>query len=407
MCDYLSLFDDSARYLEQLHEAAEKAQEAKELEVRTARRIQSVFRGFCVRVWIYGLNVQALQIQRCFRGHMGRKWINRLKAQRVRERKFSRFVYFAIQIQRSFRGFYSRKYRRNNAKRRQFIRDLEEKSIAVREMQAQYAQEQEEREALEREQAALDSQRKFASNLHHLVSTSHMPGIYNPNPAFKDVPTLNDIPVESHIRAVVRDLLRTKGIHKTGLVEDLHGSKKIPYKGMANRLSLQACAPYDAVEKEKLRTLRLHRIITKGKGSFFAGGKTKLIDHNIAPISAGDPYVDPWANPLMVRGVPNSEKQLRESAHIRKPLFVPHLERPFYTLSGGNKSSVLPNQLFDVILEAEESGGPAQRHLGHTKRFGVPDTCDNRPATELDRKEGETLPAPPPRASAIVKGRPR
>lgn len=50
---------------------------------------------------------------------------------------------------------------------------------------------------------------------------------------------MNGVPVEEHIRAVVKDLLRTRGIAKTGLVTDLHGSRKIPYKGMKNRLSLQ------------------------------------------------------------------------------------------------------------------------------------------------------------------------
>ena len=55
-------------------------------------------------------------------------------------------------------------------------------------------------------------------------------------------PTMNGVPVEEHIRAVVKDLLRTRGIAKTGLVTDLHGSRKIPYKGMKNRLSLQVSA---------------------------------------------------------------------------------------------------------------------------------------------------------------------
>lgn len=50
----------------------------------------------------------------------------------------------------------------------------------------------------------------------------------------------------------------------------------------------------------------------------------------------------------------------------------------FHTSVGGNKSAVLPNDRFDVMLEAEFSGGVAQRHKHTTARFGVPDSCDVR-----------------------------
>jgi hypothetical protein len=50
---------------------------------------------------------------------------------------------------------------------------------------------------------------------------------------------MNSLPVEEHIRGVVKDLLRTRGITKKGLVEDINGSLKIPYKGQKHRLSLQ------------------------------------------------------------------------------------------------------------------------------------------------------------------------
>ena len=51
---------------------------------------------------------------------------------------------------------------------------------------------------------------------------------------------MNNIPIESHIRGAVRDLLRTRGIAKTGgLIRDISGVKKVPYIGLKNRLSLQ------------------------------------------------------------------------------------------------------------------------------------------------------------------------
>jgi hypothetical protein len=44
--------------------------------------------------------------------------------------------------------------------------------------------------------------------------------------------------------------LREKGIAKKGLVVDANGSRKIPVKPPATRLSVQAASPYDAVEQQ-------------------------------------------------------------------------------------------------------------------------------------------------------------
>ena len=47
------------------------------------------------------------------------------------------------------------------------------------------------------------------------------------------------MPIEEHVRGVVKDLLRTRGIAHTGMVTDLNGTKKIPLKGLKYRLSVQ------------------------------------------------------------------------------------------------------------------------------------------------------------------------
>jgi hypothetical protein len=161
---------------------------------------------------------------------------------------------------------------------------------------------------------------------------------------------------------------------------------------------LQASAPYDTVEQEKRREKALHRIITQQKGGDFqAGGKTAIINKDVPPLSVGNPYMDPWANPMMVKGVPKDQKQLMESTRSFKPLFTqPYtpLAQPFYARSGGNKSTALPNDVFDTIAEAEETGGSAQRWRGTgTSRFGLSANMDNR-------TDG-TIPKPPIRTSAI------
>lgn len=45
--------------------------------------------------------------------------------------------------------------------------------------------------------------------------------------------------MEDHIRGVVKDLLRCRGIVHHGLETDINGAKQIPWKGLKYRLSLQ------------------------------------------------------------------------------------------------------------------------------------------------------------------------
>lgn len=169
------------------------------------------------------------------------------------------------------------------------------------------------------------------------------------------------------------------------MVRDMNGTKRVPLKGLKNRLSIQASSHYDAVRNEKIRQHEIERLITRDKGVFRAGGKTAVIDRMESPLSIGTPFVDSWSNPMTIRGVPQNQDQLKESCRSGKPLFAKNFGMPFVSRTGGNKSAVLPNDLFDVIAEAEESGGSAQRHLGKTARFGLPNDADCRPdAHELN-----------------------
>lgn len=92
--------------------------------------------------------------------------------------------------------------------------------------------------------------------------------------------------------------------------------------------------------------------------------------------------MDPWANPMLVKGVPTDQKELLESAYTRKALFATAPTKPFVSRVGGNRSTTLPNDVFDVIAEAEETGGAIHRNLGTaTTRFGLASTMDSRSAT--------------------------
>lgn len=107
--------------------------------------------------------------------------------------------------------------------------------------------------------------------------------------------------------------------------------------------------------------------------------------------------MDGWANPLLMRGVPKSQQHLIERALSRStcPTYAGEREeKPFYLSVSGNKNPVLPNTLFDTILEAEESGGVTRRHLASTTRYGLTERCDARVS-------GGDLPAPPQKDATL------
>lgn len=156
------------------------------------------------------------------------------------------------------------------------------------------------------------------------------------------------------------------------------------------------------MENERRRERILHNVLLMDREIAFC--TTRKANHGtigkpLPPMSIGDPYMESWANPMLMRGVPESTKQLMDRAQTRSslPTFVKAPETPFYLSWNGNKSSTLPNGVFDVIADAIESGGVTKRHLGTSARFGLSNNCDNRPLGPL--------PAAPTRVTSLRPAR--
>ncbi|KAJ1407590.1 hypothetical protein B484DRAFT_403764 [Ochromonadaceae sp. CCMP2298] len=396
MTAFAKLTAQKDSFLEVFRETLREAEEKAPVENYATLSIQRVYRGVVSRENMARKSFKANEVQRVFRGHLGRLQSRQRLSDKQERRQLSLFNYLCIQIQRCFRGYYSRKHKHDQARRREYVRMIVQQGEVVRRSMAQYAQDLAEREEGVRIAEKEQHFRDLAKDLHHLVSTRRIPGVYQPSTYFNNEPRMNDVPIEEHVRGVVKDLLRTRGVAHRGLETDLNGTKKIPLKGLKYRLSIQASAPYDAVLQEERRQKHLIKLIATqaGKGSFAAGGRTAVINQNTDPLCKGNPYMDPWSNPMLVKGVPRDQAELMASAHSHKPLFVRKLEQPFFTRTGGNKSTALPNDVFDTIADAEETGGAVQRFRGAlTSRFGLSANCDNR-------TDG-TIPPPPIRTSVL------
>lgn len=304
------------------------------------------------------------KIQQVVRGKGGFKWARHIYQLKLELAAANLRHYHACNIQKVFRAWYSRKYRYSHERRKQYVRHVVQKGEEIVAQMNEYATQQRLTEEYEENQRRVDELNRLASGLHHLVSTKAIRGVYNPQQQYLETPTVNGKPVEEHISGVVKDLLRTKDrLRHSGLVADINGTLRVPLKGLKNKRSLQASVPYDAVDKEKRLETRLSALkVVDQDHSFLAGGRTKILDKTLPSLSSQEPFLDRWANPLLRRG------ELNPSPSVSS--------KPFFSSVGGNKSTVMPNGLFDVIAEAEETGGAVQRHLGKSSRFGVPDNAD-------------------------------
>jgi hypothetical protein len=179
--------------------AFQAANDAREIERRAATVIQSAYRGSVIRHRFHLVVWASLEIQRRVRGVMGMRiaQVKRLDRHRLRNQAF--FDHTAAIIQKHFRGYWSRLYRHDFYARRKYLRNVDERGVrTVTHLQKRY-----EKELSDQEHATqLRMKKEFTSltsQLHHLVSTQIIPGVYNP-PYSDTLPKAFGIPVEEHLR---------------------------------------------------------------------------------------------------------------------------------------------------------------------------------------------------------------
>lgn len=377
MAAYWRLWEARGTVLVELDALTKAADDARGREIAAGLRIQSAYRGYVARCRHRRNRRAALQIQRAARGMLGRRRAKERAADRERVEAAALSHYFAVLIQRSFRGFHSRRYRHDFRARKAYLASVAAEGEALRQRLGDRLARQEEEERQRAERARAEAFRQTASNLHHLTSTRAIPGVYGDVPATgATAPTVAGRPVESHLAAVVRDVIRIRARErKAPLARDINGTVRLAPPLPLSRRSLQASEPYGAHEAATKAEERVSRLKWQAEAGFRAGGrvKEKLYERGI---HGGSEYLDRRRNPYTIRGVPTGAADLDPGRTTLGK--APRV--PFYARAGGNKSAVLPNGRFDVIAEAQVGGGVTGRHrsarLGNTKRFGVPDTCD-------------------------------
>ena len=321
--------------------------------------VQRLWRGQRIRTWALALRCAGIAVARIYRGHRGRAAHAACAAARTAHEAVAIFHYHAVLGQRTFRGYYSRRYRHDFRARKRYVLSVVATGAALR--KALDAQRRERADAEARD-ATTSREAAFARvvrHLHHLVSTRSIPGVYAAPHEQEPPAMVCGAPVEAHLRAGVRDLLRLADYAKPRLECDLRGTRRIALGPLPDPRSLQAAAPYDAPRDARRLEARLGRVGFVGAADLRAGQRVRQEPYRRG-VNDGSAFHDPWKNPYLRRGIPRAPADLEHSASTlgRAPAGP-----TFYTRAGGNMSVVHANGIFDIIRAAERTGGVTGRRV--------------------------------------------
>lgn len=165
-------------------------------DIAAATAIQSIYRQYCARRDFLTACASAINIQRVFRGYLHGRLVFRKTAEEKRRMEIELYFHTkATTIQRVFRGWYFRKYKHDFKLRRQYLDIVEQRNKEVMNMLKKYQEKQ--RDKSEEEELELQKFKKVASNLHHLISTKSIPGIYK-----TDSQTVYNTNIEDELRVL-------------------------------------------------------------------------------------------------------------------------------------------------------------------------------------------------------------
>ncbi|KAG2772931.1 hypothetical protein JG687_00017666 [Phytophthora cactorum] len=339
MALFYDCWESRGATLERLQQLLDDAEDQAETERKAATHIQRLFRGQRVRAAVTAQTDAELMISRVYRGHLARRRCSGLRADVERAHRQAVLDFYAVAIQKIARGVQSRTLRLDFRKRKAYIGELAAKGDDMRRMLEENLHKQQEQEKLDSEKAAREELVKVTQDLHHLVSTRAVAGIFN-SPMQAASATSFGVPVESHIRENGRRVVTSR------LAKARPPSRLTPYPP-SDKTTLQATSSYDAVQQETRKQTKYHKLRRIGTSDFavvYNPEQDVARKRNAPGINSGTEYVDEWRNPYKKRGVPRNKRDLlpQLSTLGRYP------ETPFYLTYGGNKSKVLANDRFDV-----------------------------------------------------------
>ncbi|CAE7365703.1 SPATA17 [Symbiodinium natans] len=332
-----------------LFAAAQEANDALPTEVAAVTKIQSVHRASQIRSVYHAVVAAAQLIQRIIRGCLGRRRAKSVSIERTNKLQLHFFHHCACTIQRLWRGWWSRLHVHDFYMRRDYLVKVEQRGKWTQDFLSAEHKEKLHAAKMEEEVKVREEFDNLAGDLHHLMSTSSIPGVYNP-PYSDLLPKAFEKPIEDHLRDACRvqlpKALRRPRHHKlpspkgstsygasqaeklghdlgappqelperapffsrtasTGHLRKVQGPFRsreqievANIKAANTYRTIQASSPYDAVEADRRMQERISKLARSSPVDFMAPGSVKD-RHSPVSVHVGLPYKE---RPLSLRG---------------------------------------------------------------------------------------------------------
>lgn len=185
MAHYLRAVEVEGDIAESVKEHRRDREKWIEAETSSAVHIQTRFRSSKAYHQRKIQSYMAKEIQRFLRGHFGRKRSRKARAAKNTSMERLLFDYYAEIVQKTWRGYRSRRFTHDFWARKKYIKTVEQRGNELRQELDAYAAKRLATVKLERAKSRKKELATVTQNLHHLLSTESIPGVYN-NPYFQN-----------------------------------------------------------------------------------------------------------------------------------------------------------------------------------------------------------------------------
>ena len=189
-----------------------KKEANQEIELNAAIVFQKYARRLLCRKRFLILKAQALEVQKALRGYLARANHQQEVAEQNDNIMTEFYKYQVSIIQRHWEGYKCRKNVMDYYANRKWLEETKKKNEETLSEMREYAQ----KKQYDLDRQIEENQRRnfvnIAKNLHHLISTKEIPGIYNtPYLPAELKPQVYNADIEEHLKAIFKSSLRKGG----------------------------------------------------------------------------------------------------------------------------------------------------------------------------------------------------
>lgn len=199
MAHYFELQSKMDEVARNFFDLTQDASDSLAMEVAAVTKVQSVYRASKTRNAWHAVIGAALLVQRVARGWIARSRTKSIRILRNQQLTSRFFMHCAAVIQKFFRGWWSRKHLHDYHGRKKYLHTIEKRGDWTSEYLAEEHKEKLAVAKMEEEEKMRQEFNNLAGELHHLVSTKTIPGVYNP-PYNDALPRAFEKPIEQHLR---------------------------------------------------------------------------------------------------------------------------------------------------------------------------------------------------------------